>query len=105
MTNITLTENSGVILDQNKLRLPDNLEEQIKKNYSKILRVSKTEGLEQRMGDDKIGEFCKKEKLDLITCDNTAHLEFFDAGIKKVQVERILKVDNEPHIYRLHIIE
>ncbi len=105
MTNMTLTENSGVILDQNKLRLPDNLEEQIKKNYTKILRVSKTEGLEQRMGDDKIGEFCKKEKLDLITCDNTAHLEFFDAGIKKVQVERILKVDNAPHIYRLHIIE
>jgi hypothetical protein len=105
MTDITLTENSGVILDQNRLRLPDGLEEQIKKQYTKILRVSKTEGLEQRIGDDKLGEFCKKEELDLITCDNTAHLEFFDAGIKKVQCERILKVDNAPHIYRLHIIE
>ncbi len=60
MTDMTLSENSGVILDQNRLRLPDNLEEQIKKLYTKILRVSKTEGLEQRIGDDKIGEFCKK---------------------------------------------
>jgi hypothetical protein len=42
--------------------------------------------LPQRSFDDKVASFCKNNNCDLLTGDGKTYTNYFDAGIKTIQI-------------------
>ncbi len=94
-----------LVIDKNILGLPDDLMSQLSNQYDKIRKVSEDEQLPQRMSDVDVASFCKKENCDFITRDTKAYIHFFDADARILHIERVWESRDDPHIYRIRIIE
>ncbi len=59
------------------------------------------------MGDNVVAAYCKTNNCDLLTGDTTAYEEFFDVGVKTLQMERFdwVKGRVNKKIYLIRIVD
>lgn len=93
-----------VVIDRDVLGWADEHESELLRKYTQILQVSKHPDLPQRSFDEVIARYCDQKDCDLITGDVKSFTHFFEAGIGKVGIERIGKLEKgDKYIYLVRI--
>ncbi len=94
-----------VVIDKDILGWGDDNEEELLKQYDKVLKVGIDPDLPQRSFDDKVASYCRNNNCDLLTGDRTAYAYFFEIGISTLQITRYdyWKKGDRP-VYRIKII-
>ena len=78
----------NLVVDHNILGWAEKRKEAILKTYGQIFRVGIGYELPRRSSDKEVAVFCKENDCDLITADNTAYTNYFEAGIGEVNISR-----------------
>lgn len=93
-----------VVIDRDILGWADEHERELLQKYERILQVSKHPDLPQRSFDEVIAHYCDQRECDLITGDAKSYIHFFEAGIRKVSIERVGKLEKgDKYIYLVRI--
>jgi hypothetical protein len=95
---------SQVVIDRDILGWADEHEDELPRKYDKVLQVSKHQDLPQRSFDEVTAHYCDLKGCDLVTGDAKSYIHFFEAGIQKVAIERIGKLEKgDKYIYLVRI--
>jgi len=94
-----------VVIDKDVLGWGDEHEKELLEKYSAILQVGKHPDLPQRSFDQAIAAYCRDHVCDLITGDARSYTHFFEAGVKKVSVERVGRMEKgDKFVYVVRIV-
>lgn len=95
-----------VVIDKDILGWGKEHEEELLKQYEKVLKVGIHPELPQRSFDDKVASYCKNNNCDLLTGDQKAYSHYFDVGIRTIQITRYAwyKEGDRP-VYLIKIID
>lgn len=94
-----------VVIDKDIVGWGNKHEEELSKDYDKILKVGIDADLPQRKHDKEIASYCKNNNCDLLTADIKAYTYYFDAEIKTIQITRYgFDKKADKHIYRIKIV-
>ncbi len=77
-----------VVVDYDILGWGNEHEDELLKQYQKVLKVGTEPGLERRKPDTVIASYCKTNNCDLLTGDVRAYQYYFDVGVNMVQISR-----------------
>lgn len=79
---------SKLVVDHDILGWSDEHRKELLSRYTELLQVSKHPELPQRVFDDKIAAYCKKNDCDFMTGDAKCYTHFFEADIKSVKITK-----------------
>ncbi len=77
-----------VVVDYDILGWGNEHEDELLKQYQKVLKVGTEPGLERRKPDTVIASYCKTNNCDLLTEDVRAYQYYFGVGVNMVQISR-----------------
>ncbi len=77
-----------VVVDYDILGWGNEHEDELLKQYQKVLKVGTEPGLERRKPDTVIASYCKTNNCDLLTGDVRAYQYYFNVGVNRVQISR-----------------
>jgi hypothetical protein len=80
---------SGVVIDYNVLGWGESHMANLSKQFGGVILVGKHPDLPRRSFDNEVAAYCDSHDYALITADATAYTHFFEAGIKKVVINKI----------------
>jgi len=63
-------------------------EEELLKRFDDIQRVGLHRDLPQRITDEALGSYCKRNDCALITSDSKAYTHFFEHGTETIQIKK-----------------
>jgi len=61
---------------------------ELSKRFDEVQRVGLHQDLPQRMSDEALGSYCKRNDCALITSDSKAYTHFFEHGTETIQIKK-----------------
>lgn len=93
-----------VVIDKDLIGWAGKHEDELSKIYAKVVKVGIDVDLPQRKRDDEIASYCKDNNCDLLTADTEAYMNFFDIGVKALEIARYDHDEKaDKHIYLIKI--
>ncbi len=78
----------NAIIDKDILGWGDEKSDEIKSRYEKVFQVSGHVELPETISDADLARYCRKNDCDLFTADQKSYRDYFESGVKKVQISR-----------------
>lgn len=99
------TGTNRVLIDEGKERIESENQEALQRDYTGTLCVGKDGAPESGSSDKAIGEFCARERCDLLTGDKRAYTELLEVeGVKEVQISKYVWDEKSgQQIYRIRM--
>ncbi len=96
-----------VVVENDVLWLAEERKDNLLARYGGVVKVGSNSALERRVGDNVVAAYCRTNNCDLLTGDTTVYDEFFDIGVKTLQIERFdwVKGRVDKKIYLIRIVD